>query len=120
MLQIQGLSGAAQAVKPTDLLVVNATEACEEVLLAARSTALPKKGVIGLDAERKWRTAPLKEYPPLFCAVLAKILSESQRLDGEVAPQPTAFLEEIAPLLADFNTSAEMGEDYGNRRKADA
>ena len=42
---LQGHVGAS-AVEPTDLLRVNITEHAEQILLAARSTDLPKRGVI--------------------------------------------------------------------------
>ena len=110
----QGHYGA-KAVKPTDLLIVNGTNECSQLLLDARNTSLPRKGVIGLDENRKWRTAILKEYPSQFCTVIAQIFSRSQIPDDVQMALPEEFLAEITPLLAEFDMSAEMGADYGNR-----
>ena len=110
----QGYYGAL-AVKPTDLLVVNATPQTEETFLAARATPLPKGGVIGRGPDGKWRTAVLKEYPALLCAVFAQVLSDSQFPPAEAPELPSHFLDEVQPLFAGFDFEADMGADYGNR-----
>lgn len=69
--------GRAIAVKTTDLLYQN---------VAARTTTLPKKGVVGLDEKNRWRTAVLKDYLPMFCEVLARLCHESQMPLHELDP----------------------------------
>ena len=95
--------------------MVNATPQTEETFLAARATPLPKGGVIGRGPDGKWRTAVLKEYPALLCAVFAQVLSDSQFPPAEAPELPSHFLDEVQPLFAGFDFEADMGADYGNR-----
>ena len=111
---LQGHFGSP-AVKPTFFMMVHVTEKCEEILLQSRTTKLPTRGVIGRDHERKFRTAVLKEYPPLMCDTLAEIISESLLGPERSEPIPEWFSTVVDSLVAEFNDDAEMGADYARR-----
>ena len=113
---LQGHYGARSA-KPTCLLLANCDESAEQILLSARSTALPQEVSIGKTNEGGWKTAILKEYPAGFCKALAAVAAVSQPAEPKSDPIPTWFMEKIEPLLACFNEEAEMGPDFGNQQR---
>ena len=69
----QGLMGAPTA-KPTQLLLLNLPGLVHMLHRWRVCVDLPKGSAIGLDADGKWRTSPLKEYPPAMCGALAASL----------------------------------------------
>ena len=69
----QGLLGAPTA-KPTQLLLLNLPGVINALHRWRVCVEIPKGSAIGLDADGKWRTTPLKEYPPAMCGALAASL----------------------------------------------
>jgi len=69
----QGLLGAPTA-KPTQLLLLNLPGVIHALHSWRVCVELPKGAAIGLDADGRWRTSPLKEYPPAMCGALAASL----------------------------------------------
>jgi hypothetical protein len=79
---LQGLFGAPSA-KPTTLLV---------------TSRLPQGASIGKDKSGKFKTSPLKEYPPGFCRAIAQaflhdMCTEEFDASTEYGRLPSAFLE---------------------------
>ena len=66
----QGLLGA-DSTKRTGLLVLNMENLPLFLRANALCTELPRAQTIGVDAEGRFRTAKLKEYPPAMCRALA-------------------------------------------------
>ena len=69
----QGLLGAPTA-KPTQLLLLNLPGVIHALHSWRVCVELPKGAAIGLDADGRWRTSPLKEYRPAMCGALAASL----------------------------------------------
>eukprot|EP00438_Fugacium_kawagutii_P010579 Skav233132 [mRNA] locus=scaffold792:175507:180444:- [translate_table: standard] len=95
----QGYHGAA-SMKPTDLLTLNIP--CIERCLAqwAVTQRPPCFSSIGQDAHGRFKTAPLKEYPPSLCGGLAQALLVSidqYEVDSSIFP-PSSFLEACKKL----------------------
>ena len=111
---LQGFYGG-KTVKPTDLLLVNATDNAAETLLSKRTTSLPLTAAIGKDAEGKWKTSELKVYPPDFCEAIATLCADSQPRPEVSVPSPEWFGDVLTALNASFDSTAKMGQDFGNK-----
>eukprot|EP00438_Fugacium_kawagutii_P031824 Skav208567 [mRNA] locus=scaffold177:91886:109950:+ [translate_table: standard] len=103
---LQGLHGATSS-KPTDLLVLN-VPMLEQCLQKWQLTTRPPGHVsIGQDEAGRFRTAPLKEYPPSFCGSLAQALLHAIDMCPveESIQAPHAFLA----TCADMNVRQKVG-----------
>ena len=69
---LQGLFGAFSA-KPTELLLLNLSEALPIFHAGRLVKEIPKTCSIGKHADGTYKTTSLKEYPPAFCRCMAKI-----------------------------------------------
>ena len=72
---LQGHYGGATP-KATDLLILNGGSDPEQILVQSRTTLLPKTSAIGKNDDGSWQTAVLKQYPPDFCACLARLFED--------------------------------------------
>lgn len=110
---LQGFYGG-KTVKPTDLLLVNVADNATKTLLSKRTTPLPLTTAIGKDTEGKWKTSELKVYPPDFCEAIATLCADSQPIPEVSTPAPV-FGDVLTALNASFDSTAEMGQDFGNK-----
>lgn len=90
----QGLLGAFTP-KPTQLLLLNLPEIIFSLHRWRVRRELPRNTAIGLDSQGRWRTAPLKEYPPAMCGALAEALGDA------FCTEPTA--DACQPSQSDLN-----------------
>ena len=106
----QGLLGAT-STKRTGLLTLNLPDLSLHIRANAIRPDLPRAATIGVDAEGRFRTAILKEYPPAFCRGLAaSFLSHFPPVDHlvDLDRLPAAFLERCRSMV-----STEMGHAIG-------
>ena len=68
----QGLLGAT-STKRTGLLTLNLPDLPQHIRANLIRPDLPRAATIGVDADGRFRTAVLKEYPPAFCRDLHKV-----------------------------------------------
>jgi len=105
----QGLLGA-DSRKRTGLLTLRIPSLPIHLRNNALSADLPKTQTIGVDAEGRFRTAKLKEYPPALCKALAESFADSL---------PPISTEDLNPLPPDFKQcclrlhSTNMGTSIG-------
>jgi len=106
----QGLLGAA-STKRTGLLTLNLPDLPQHIRANLIRPDLPRAATIGVDAEGRFRTAVLKEYPPAFCRGLAQsFLSHLPSVDHlmDLGQIPAIFLERCRSM-----TSTDMGHAIG-------
>lgn len=105
----QGLLGAASR-KRTGLLTLRIPSLPIYLRNNALCADIPKAQTIGVDAEGRFRTAKLKEYPPALCKALAESFADSF---------PPISVEDLSPLPPDFKQcclrlhSTDMGTTIG-------
>lgn len=83
----------------------------KSIFKKGRTTPLPATVSIGCDADGKWATLKLKDYPPDLCKALAAVAAESGSNQGEY-DLPSELWEFFNDLVVEFDHEAPMGRDY--------
>ena len=107
----QGLHGAPSP-KPTTLMVLGLHDLEKEICLGRVTTELPKGSSVGRDEQGRYKTAPLKEYPPAMCRSLAIAFFRDFVIPctGRVVSPPDSFLA-LEKHMQDREFGSHIGHD---------
>ena len=109
----QGLLGAATP-KPTNLMTANLPKLLLDLHACQVRTELPRTAAIGKDAQGRWKTTALKEYPPAMCQGMAVSLALgfAQTVVNHDEPEPTVVQLSVYESMNVKQFGSHMGADF--------